>query len=215
MTSTSTWGCGCVSTHSPSDWPPTAWTAWSTSRPGSACCRSTSIPTGCRAAAASDRALARSRAARDARARGAQPHRAPAAVVERPTTPRRGRRRVASWRRARRRAVVSVEHRVHPPRQRPGLRGAPDRLRRRILVLGLGGVYLGAPVAAPLDPRRVQREADGIAALRARQSPGDARGDEDEDAGRRAAGWLDGVVAQVLVQAGDEVVSGSALLVLR
>ena len=47
------------------------------------------------------------------------------------------------------------QHRVHPPHQRPRL----DRGRHRIvfdasyLVLGLGDVYLGAPVATPLDPR--------------------------------------------------------------
>ena len=52
-------------------------------------------------------------------------------------------------------AVVSVEPRVHPPGQRPrlGRRRAPHRLRRGYLVLGLGDVYLGAPVATPLDPR--------------------------------------------------------------
>jgi urea carboxylase len=38
--------------------------------------------------------------------------------------------------------VVPIEHRVHPPHQRA-------RRRRRCL----GDVYLGAPVATPLDPR--------------------------------------------------------------
>ena len=56
---------------------------------------------------------------------------------------------------ARRRALVSGQHRIHPPHQRPGL----DRRRARIvfdaryLVMGLGDVYLGAPVATPVDPR--------------------------------------------------------------
>ncbi len=57
---------------------------------------------------------------------------------------------------ARRRAVVPVEHRVHPPHQRP--RSHRGRAKRIVfdasyLVLGLGDVYLGAPVATPLDPR--------------------------------------------------------------
>ncbi len=51
--------------------------------------------------------------------------------------------------------VVPGQHRVHPSHQRPRQRRrrATDRLRRRYLVLGLGDVYLGAPVAMPLDPR--------------------------------------------------------------
>ena len=59
-------------------------------------------------------------------------------------------------RRARRRAVVPVEHRVHPAHQR----AAPASTTctgtvfdAEYLVLGLGDVYLGAPVATPLDPR--------------------------------------------------------------
>ena len=54
----------------------------------------------------------------DRRAGGAQPHRPPAAVLGRPGDP--GGHRPLHGRRARRRAVVPVEHRVHPPRQRPG-----------------------------------------------------------------------------------------------
>ena len=57
---------------------------------------------------------------------------------------------------ARRRAVVPEQHRVHPPHQRPRQRSttcARIVFDASYLVLGLGDVYLGAPVATPLDPR--------------------------------------------------------------
>ena len=57
---------------------------------------------------------------------------------------------------ARRRALVPLEHRVHPPHQRPRLRSTTCTAScstPSYLVLGLGDVYLGAPVATPLDPR--------------------------------------------------------------
>ena len=46
-------------------------------------------------------------------------------------------------------------HRVHPAHQRPGLRRgrAPYRFRCPLSRDGIGDVYLGAPVAVPLDPR--------------------------------------------------------------
>ena len=80
--------------------------------------------------------------------------RAPAAVVGRPGHPRG--HRALHARRAGRRAVVPVEHRVHPADQRPRLASttcAASCSTPRYLVLGLGDVYLGAPVATPLDPR--------------------------------------------------------------
>ncbi len=48
------------------------------------------------------------------------------------------------------------QHRVHPPHQRP--RHRVEDVQRIVfdasyLVMGLGDVYLGAPVATPLDPR--------------------------------------------------------------
>ena len=54
------------------------------------------------------------------------------------------------------RALVPEQHRVHPPHQRP--RRSRTTCKRIVfdasyLVLGLGDVYLGAPVATPLDPR--------------------------------------------------------------
>ena len=57
---------------------------------------------------------------------------------------------------ARRRALVPEQHRVHPPHQRPRLASTTVRdivFGASYLVLGLGDVYLGAPVATPLDPR--------------------------------------------------------------
>ena len=83
----------------------------------------------------------------------AVPGRAPAAVVGRPGDPRGD--RALHARRAGRRAVVPVEHRVHPPHQRPRLVDDVHRIvfDASYLVLGLGDVYLGAPVATPLDPR--------------------------------------------------------------
>ena len=52
--------------------------------------------------------------------------------------------------------MVPVEHRVHPPDQRS--RRSWHKVHDTVfdaeyLVLGLGDVYLGAPVATPLDPR--------------------------------------------------------------
>ena len=55
-----------------------------------------------------------------------------------------------------RRALVPEQHRVHPPHQRPRQRSTTSRrivFDASYLVLGLGDVYLGAPVATPLDPR--------------------------------------------------------------
>ena len=80
--------------------------------------------------------------------------RAPPAVVGRPGDPRG--HRALHARRARRRAVVPVEHRVHPPHQRarrPSTTCTASCSTPSYLVLGLGDVYLGAPVATPLDPR--------------------------------------------------------------
>ncbi len=76
--------------------------------------------------------------------------RAPAAVVGRPGHPRGD--RALHARRARRRAVVPVEHRVHPPHQRPrvGRRRPPHRVRRVV------------PRARPR--RRLPRRAGGHAA---------------------------------------------------
>ena len=56
---------------------------------------------------------------------------------------------------ARRRAVVPEQHRVHPPHQRARQRrrGQEIVFAASYLVLGLGDVYLGAPVATPVDPR--------------------------------------------------------------
>ncbi len=158
----STSRCGCACTR----WPrrsasasrPTAAgrpAAWSTSPRASGPCRCTSTRTSCRCARALDlRARGGGRPARDRRARRAEPDRAPAAVLGRPGDPRGD--RALHGRRARRRPVVPVEHRVHPPDQRPGL--ASTTCYRTVfdadyLVLGLGDVYLGAPVATPLDPR--------------------------------------------------------------
>ena len=81
------------------------------------------------------------------------PHRASAAVLERSASP--ARHAQISGARAARRALVPVQHRVHPPHQRPR---SDDDVQRIVfeadyLVLGLGDVYLGAPVATPLDPR--------------------------------------------------------------
>ncbi len=57
---------------------------------------------------------------------------------------------------ARRRAMVPGQYRVHPPRQ-TGWTSADDVHRTvfdaSYLVYGLGDVYLGAPVATPIDPR--------------------------------------------------------------
>ena len=51
--------------------------------------------------------------------------------------------------------MVSEQHRIHSEDQWPRLHraGQGDRLSARYLVMGLGDVYLGAPVATPLDPR--------------------------------------------------------------
>ena len=102
----------------------------------------------------------------------AVPDRAPAAVVGRPADPRGD--RALHARRARRRAVVPVEHRVHPPHQRPRRRRRrpPDRVRRLL------------PRARPR--RRLPRRAGGHAA----RSPPPPRHDEvqpgaDVDAGER------------------------------
>jgi urea carboxylase len=53
------------------------------------------------------------------------------------------------------RALVPVQHRVHPPHQRAGSIEDVKRIvfEASYLVLGLGDVYLGAPVATPVDPR--------------------------------------------------------------
>ena len=58
--------------------------------------------------------------------------------------------------RARGRALVPEQHRVHPPHQRTRQhRGgaATSCSRRAIWCSGSGDVYLGAPVATPIDPR--------------------------------------------------------------
>ena len=152
--STST--CACASTRS------TAWVAEQAcagvvdaDRRASARCRCRSTADALTVDGAARRAARAPRTScRRRRRRGRSPaaDRAPAAVVGRPGDPRGD--RALHARRARRRAVVPVEHRVHPPHQRPRprRRRAPHRLRRRYLVLGLGDVYLGAPVATPLDP---------------------------------------------------------------
>ena len=85
----------------------------------SARCRSTSTPTAltvARAARASSRELER-RPAAPTTLRGPSRDRPPAAVVGRPGHPR-GHRALHAGR-ARRRAVVPEQHRVHPPHQRP------------------------------------------------------------------------------------------------
>ncbi|AEK41169.1 UreA amidolyase [Amycolatopsis mediterranei S699] len=86
----------------------------------------------------------------DARPGGAEPQRPVAAVVGRPRHARGD--RAVHDRRARRRAVVPVEHRVHPARQRAVQcgRGVPDGVRR------------GVPRARPR--RRLPRRAGGDAA---------------------------------------------------
>ena len=91
-------------------------------------------------------------AARDRRFGGAEPHGPVAAVVRRPVH-RRGHRPVPQ-RCPRRGAVAAVEHRVHPAHQRFG---SVDDVRDAVfdaeyLVLGLGDVYLGAPLAVPARP---------------------------------------------------------------
>ena len=111
---------------------------------------------------AADRRAGCSTRARRARGRRCPPRdelavpsrdRAPAAVLGRPRDP--AGHRAVHGERPRRRAVVPVEHRVHPAHQRARRRRRrpPHRVRRQYLVLGLGDVYLGAPVATPLDPR--------------------------------------------------------------
>ena len=53
-------------------------------------------------------------------------------------------------------AVVSQQYRVHPPHQRARLRSTTciaSCSTPTIWCLGLGDVYLGAPVATPIDPR--------------------------------------------------------------
>ncbi len=82
--------------------------------------------------------------------RGSQPDSAPAAVVGRPVDARG--HRALHARRAVRRALVPVEHRVHPPHERTGLRRrrVPHRLRRQL------------PRARP--GRRVSRCAGGCSA---------------------------------------------------
>ena len=55
-----------------------------------------------------------------------------------------------------RRALVPEQHRVHPPHQRPRQRSrrcSASSSTPAIWCMGLGDVYLGAPVATPLDPR--------------------------------------------------------------
>ena len=80
-------------------------------------------------------------------------HRPPAAELERPGDLRDDRE--VHGRGARRRAVVPGQHRVHPPGQRPARCAAVENLifDAHYLVMGLGDVYLGAPVATPVDPR--------------------------------------------------------------
>ena len=84
------------------------------------------------AARRSDRraSVDRGRSRRSLRHGGGLAHRAAAAVVERRSGA--GDHRQIHARRARRRALVSVQHRVHPPHQRPRLdrRGEAHRLRR-------------------------------------------------------------------------------------
>ena len=112
-------------------------------------------PRSCRASSCSD-ALASVEATlpADRRHRGADAHRPPAAVVGRPGDAARDREVHAVG--ARRRAVVPEQHRVHPPHQRPRRASTTSSaivFDASYLVLGLGDVYLGAPVATPLDPR--------------------------------------------------------------
>ena len=129
--------------------------ASSTSRPASARCRSTTTIAGCRARSCSRRSSElEGDAARHRRHRGRLAHRAPAAVVGRSGDAPRDPEVHAVG--APRCALVPEQHRVHPPHQRP--RHASRTSRRIVfdasyLVLGLGDVYLGAPVATPLDPR--------------------------------------------------------------
>ena len=57
---------------------------------------------------------------------------------------------------ARGRPLVPGQHRLHPPHQRPARRGARSGRScstRAISCSASGDVYLGAPVAVPLDPR--------------------------------------------------------------
>ena len=121
----------------------------------SARCRSTSTPTGCRVARRARRSsrAARGRAAGDRRPRRASRGRSTCRCPG--TTRRRARRSRATW--------------PGCATTRPGARGTSsssaastawtrvDDVRRTVfdaeyLVLGLGDVYLGAPVATPLDP---------------------------------------------------------------
>ena len=82
----------------------------------------------------------------------------PSRVVHLPLSwddPAHAERSTLHARRARRRAVVPGERGVHPPGQRLD---DVDDVRDIVydaeyLVLGLGDVYLGAPVAVPIDPR--------------------------------------------------------------
>ena len=93
-------------------------------------------------------------AARHRRHRGRLAHRAPAAVVGRSGDAPRDREVHAVG--APRRALVPEQHRVHPPHQRPRHdrgRAAASSSTRATWCSGLGDVYLGAPVATPLDPR--------------------------------------------------------------
>ena len=93
----------------------TACAASSTSPRASARSRCTSTPTGCRCARLLDlvREIEDALPATDG-PRRAQPHRPPAAVLGRPGDPRGD--RALHGRRPRRRPLVPVEHRVHPPR---------------------------------------------------------------------------------------------------
>ena len=87
---------------------------------------------------------------------GAEPDRAPAALLERPRC-RAGDAQVPGARAARR-AVVSRQHRVHPPHQRARL-GARCRASSIVFDGQLPGARprrrlpRGAPVATPVDPR--------------------------------------------------------------
>ena len=129
--------------------------ASSTSLPASARCTSTTTPrrldreTLLDALDACERAHPRSR-----RHRRPLAHRPPAALLGRPGDPARHPQVHAV--RAARRALVPQQHRVHPPHQRPRFRSTTcSRIvfDASYLVLGLGDVYLGAPVATPVDPR--------------------------------------------------------------
>jgi len=125
---------------------------WIDLTPASARCRPIMTAHRCRGKNCSMCCVESNANCRGRRHAGAEPDRAPAAVVAHPEA-ELGCASYRSWCGLTRRGVP--RSRVHPAHQRAR---SEDDVRRIVfdasyLVLGLGDVYLGAPVATPLDPR--------------------------------------------------------------